>query len=118
MRRVELVNLKDVIAKDILQQSDTAAKAFAFTLFSEIISWTPVDTGRARANWNISNDSPDYSTTDNTASRGFDFSVSGGKDIYIANGLPYIVALDSGHSSQAPNGIISPALSSTRSKFL
>lgn len=75
-------------------------KTFAFMLYSSIVKKTPVDTGRARANWNISAGSPDLSVSDET-DKGFKNPKSvpdapGDTPIYISNNLPYISTLEFG----------------------
>ena len=83
-------------------------------LLNEIVQRSPVDTGRFRANNQVSIGSPEYSVTDATdksggatlqqgsavIAQGKPFSV-----IYIQNNLPYAEALEDGHSQQAPSGI-------------
>ena len=105
-------------------------RAAGFELGKRLMQRTPVDTGRARANWNASVNSPDYSTTGSfskkydkqhkhtgfaeakiqTAIRGLKFFT--GDTFYMSNALPYIGRLDSGTwSSQAPPpGIVAPVL--------
>lgn len=51
---------------------------------------TPVDTGYARANWVVEQDEQ-YSST-------------------VVNRVDYIEALEAGHSSKAPDGIIAAAM--------
>lgn len=82
----------------------------------EVVIATPIDTGQARFNWNVSFNGPDYSTD----TEGFqDFTRRGDwagklatsmavlarvgeKDtIYISNALPYIEQLNKGKSPQA-----------------
>jgi len=58
-------------------------------LQSELKMKTPVDTGRARDGW-ILNKGRGVNT--------------------ITNSVPYIEELDKGHSNQAPNGIVNPAI--------
>lgn len=65
---------------------------------------TPVDTGRARANWNVAEGRADTSTTKST--KGSFKAVSGKKDVYITNSLDYIGRLENGSSRQAPNGMV------------
>lgn len=115
-RTVKIVDLADVISNDVGKEKERLVRAFAFDLYGNIIKGTPVDTGRARANWNMTNDTPNFSTTESTSPR-FGTGISGDKVIYIANGLPYINRLDAGYSSQAPNGIIAPAIAKTRNKY-
>lgn len=83
-------------------------------LLNEIVQRSPVDTGRFRANNQVSIGSPEYNVTDATdksggatlqqgsavIAQGKPFSV-----IYIQNNLPYAEALEDGHSQQAPAGI-------------
>lgn len=90
--------------------SSILLRKIALDLYAEIIRRTPVDTGRARANWNLSINHPDITTT---ASTGIPSSVNISPsllknlpDIYISNGLPYVRELEFGRSDQAPNGFI------------
>ena len=75
-------------------------KRFAFMLYSAIVKKTPVDTGRARANWNISAGSPDLTVTEETdKSFGKQKKVpdaKGDTPLYISNNLPYIKTLEFG----------------------
>jgi hypothetical protein len=106
---------------------------------------TPVDVGTARSNWIVrlgnsfdfiynafsphasrwhkpyANPGSDRSETENieAARRQADAVLRGntkGEPIYITNNLPYIAALNAGHSKQAPAGFVqSSVLSGTRS---
>ena len=102
------------------------AKRMAFSAFKSIVIKTPVDTGRARSSWNISEGSIDQSVSpevDKTESRGRGSgkfqqatAISAKKlrqlrhvnsrfpVFYITNSLPYIIPLEEGHSSQADKG--------------
>lgn len=61
-------------------------------LHRDLIAGTPVDTGRARKGWRRTAEGSE-------------------------NMVPYIKPLDEGHSKQAPNGIIQPALNKLRQRF-
>ena len=83
-------------------------------LLNEIVSRSPVDTGRFRANNQVSIGSPEYGTIDTTDKNGSATFKQGsaviaqGKPysvIYIQNNLPYAEPLENGHSQQAPAGI-------------
>jgi hypothetical protein len=80
-------------------------------LFANIVRGTPVDTGRARANWNIEINTVDTSTSDNTTPKR---PTLGGlkltDNVFISNNLPYILPLEHGHSAQAPAGMVKTAL--------
>lgn len=93
-------------------------RALSLEALRRIMLKTPVDTGRARANWNVSIDAPDTSTNEAATIAGApakqaeggarivgaDFFA--GDEIYITNGLPYIKPLEDGHSKQAPQGMV------------
>ena len=89
-------------------------KKLAIQLFELIVLKTPVDTGRARASWNLSNANidigvappGDYSLED-ALNKVSEKSVVGmARTIWITNSLPYILALEHGHSQQAPTGMV------------
>ena len=113
-------------------------KAYAFALYSSIVKKTPVDTGRARGNWNVSVGSPDTSVDDpsgypkprkkgekvvkkvvklkykNSASLP---EPKGNESIFISNNLPYITTLEYGSSKQAPNGMVGVTLANNENIF-
>jgi len=74
---------------------------------------TPVDTGRARANWIVSVGRPRYQTTPDVDPSGAQAIAQGvravqsfkGGSIFITNSLPYIEFLEDGSSKQAPGGM-------------
>ena len=84
---------------------------------------TPVDTGHAQNNWIVNIGSPDTSdkasakpaggakATDTFASANASILAGYPKDgsfpvIYLQNNLPYALALEYGHSAQAPAGMV------------
>lgn len=85
-----------------------------------IVSGTPVDTGRARANWFMSFGRVSARETDSLAVpdtlRGNRWKITDG-NIYVHNSVEYIVYLDEGSSAQAPQGLIDPALAAIRGLF-
>jgi hypothetical protein len=87
----------------------------ALELFKRVIYKTPVDTGRARANWQVTigaqaggtvelNDKSGGATMSKAtaASAGF----KAGDTIYLTNNLPYIRRLEEGSSQKAPAGMV------------
>ncbi len=114
---INFSNLGKVIGVAIETESEEQYKAFALDVFGEVLKNTPVDTGRARANWHIQTHRADYSLDQGQTAN--EMSLLNAKDlpdIYISNGLDYVEALDDGYSKQAPNGIINPALAAVRSR--
>lgn len=83
-----------------------------------IMEKTPVDTGRARANWNTTAGEADVATDEGLTSADVASKQSAGagtiskhdftkgESIFVANGLPYIEELENGSSKQAPNGMV------------
>ncbi len=110
-KNVSIEHLGSVIKKNVEAELELEYKAYAFDLFSEIVKRTPVDTGRARSNWTIDINSPDYSTTDSTtAAEPSNINTEGFPDVFISSGLSYVSELDKGRSKQAPTGIIEPSI--------
>jgi len=99
----------------------TAKRAIVFNLFSEAIKRTPVDTGRAKNNWFVSDGAPILQTIDKTESSRIGqlgsesakqlgkINESFGLDI-LSNNLPYIQKLEFGSSNQAPAGMVRTTL--------
>jgi len=96
----------------------TLQKKLAFDIFADLVEQTPVDTGRAMNNWNISVGTVDRSVTDSGGSPG---GIQGAKEgiaaaslaglqpfstVWISNSLPYITFLNEGSSDQAPSGFV------------
>ena len=89
---------------------ETVVKRVSFDVYNKAKQNTPVDTGRARGSWNISEEYADLSTlpegeypTGTTNAVG---SISGKDEVHISNNLEYINALDEGRSRQAPSGMV------------
>jgi hypothetical protein len=87
----------------------------ALELFRRVIYKTPVDSGRARANWQVTIGAQASGTVEfddtnggatmsraTAASAGF----KAGDTIYLTNNLPYIRRLEEGYSQQAPAGMV------------
>lgn len=112
-------------------------KNYAFALYSSIVKKTPVDTGRARSNWNVSVGSPDLSTTEDTRKKpklkDKMPDPNGDESIFISNNLPYITKLEyggypnppkkgsgktvNGYSKQAPEGMVGVTLANNEAIF-
>lgn len=91
-------------------------RAIVMKVSARVILRTPVDTGRARANWQVSMGAPaggvveavDKTGTD-TLQKIKEFSVAIDHDdqpLFITNNQPYIEKLEEGSSDQAPNGMV------------
>ena len=94
-------------------------KMFVFALYNSITTKNPVDTGRSRANWNVSENEPDYTTFENKDKHyelkynnveQLPINAKSDESLFIANALPYIRRLEYGYSKQAPNGMVGVTL--------
>lgn len=89
-------------------------RAIATAMHGEVVSRSPVDTGRFRRNNIISIGAPVFSTTQEVDKDGAETKADGIAAlssltpytvVYIQNNLPYAERLENGHSGQAPAGI-------------
>jgi hypothetical protein len=101
-------------AQEAGKSVDETGRAIVLELFGSVIKDTPVDTGRARGNWQTTMNSP---ATTEIARDGAQPSLNelsselpsftGDKTIYLANNLPYIRRLEfDGWSQQSPEGMV------------
>jgi len=91
-------------------------KKITMEAFRRVIMRTPVDTGRARANWSVSEGQVgttyDIETTDKAGTKTVATAVrtvNGWEctgSIFLTNNLPYILNLEHGGSGQAPQGMV------------
>lgn len=99
--------------KKVVQAVDKKVRTAALVVDAELAVTTPVDTGRARANWLPSLNVPSSKTVEpggkeeiNTALNSFKI----GDTVFITNNLPYIRRLNEGYSKQAPAGFVDSAI--------
>ena len=92
-------------------------------LFKNVVQGTPVDTGRARGNWQATINTPATGSTEDTDKQGGPtisaasnaVSQAVGNVFYITNNLPYIYRLEfEGWSKQAPSGWVRTAIERTK----
>lgn len=95
-------------ADELEVETEQVVRKVALDVHTKVSMKTPVDTGRARANWNVSAGSPDRSVTEDTSAQVPTLKKGDGEEaIYITNSLPYIGKLEDGSSDQAPSGMVS-----------
>lgn len=109
------MSFNDDIQKLMRKYAITQAKAvsyFCIRVSHRVDAMSPVDTGLFRANWQASLDQP-YNGEAKLANRngGIDHVIpfaneADGHVFYLTNKVPYALALEYGHSDQAPNGIV------------
>ena len=115
-------------------------RAYALEAIRRLVLKTPVDTGRARGNWQVGEGSPDTTVSEATDPNGTRVAgelvarinrLTGMQLVYLTNGLPYIPVLEhggypireggtakvtaEGFSRQAPQGMIGVTIAELRS---
>lgn len=117
-----------VVAQDVVDGTSVIVRKCALAVDAAVVLGTPVDTGRARSNWQVELDQPAQGTIDAYAP-GKEGSTKGpnaqaaiaqgqqvvaaykpGQVIHITNNLAYIGRLNEGHSAQAPAGFVEAAV--------
>ena len=102
--------IEDFTAK-AMKAADMVFRGTALDIFGKVIHRTPVDTGRARGNWQTS---VGTYQTDYTSRIGRSLAEAGRvtktwnieRPIYFVNNLPYIIPLERGSSKQSPRGMV------------
>jgi hypothetical protein len=88
---------------------DDKIRAATSEVFSNIIQMTPVDTGRARGNWQCTIGAPFVGQDDTGSDEQIQRTIPrhSGSVVYLTNNVPYIGRLEyDAHSRQAPNGMV------------
>ena len=97
-----------------VDNAEKVVRKIGFDMHSRIVQRMPVDTGRAKANQQISiNSLPSGSVLEFDKSGNAAISKSGavltnfklGDTIFLYNNVEYIIPLEFGHSKQAPAGM-------------
>lgn len=87
-----VVKNKRRTTRQLEREKDAFVGRLSDSLLVNAKKFTPIDQGRARRGWR--------------KEKGF-------RQIQVVNRVPYIDALENGHSKQAPNGITRPAVRET-----
>jgi len=112
--QVFALDLQKFIDKAKAAPRDVVRK-IGIDIATSLINKSPVDTGRFKANWNVSFGYVDPLTTPSTDKGGGRTREririqlngwQGGDTIYLTNSLPYAIPLEYGHSKQAPLGMV------------
>jgi len=111
--------------RDAPEKANLFKRVVALHILRGVVMKTPVDTGRARANWQVGvNRRPrgQIAVSESGGQRGTAggaaitkgtgeiATVQPGEDVWISNNLPYIEVLENGSSKQAPNGMVGVTL--------
>lgn len=106
---------------EVVLQATRIQRLVAFELLRRIIIKTPVDTGRARNNWQVTINEPATGEKNDTQASASGVSTINnvliGQTIFITNNVPYIIFLEEGSSGQAPAGMVDISLSEVAAIF-
>lgn len=96
----------NAIFNELRQRADTLVAVVVLETDAKLKEQSPVDSGRFRASWRISEGEIDASvnTEADTTPQQYNEEIKAGKDYYLTNSLPYAQRLANGHSKQAPSG--------------
>lgn len=118
----ELGDLNGILKKSgqtVAENADRLVRRCALAVDAALVLATPVDTGRARANWQVEIGQPASGVVEPADQSGQGAiaagkqvieSYKGGSSINITNNLPYIERLNEGWSKQAPAGFVEQAV--------
>jgi len=118
----EFNRLMQKLGPHIADEFNDVATGLVLRLWREITARTPVDTGRARANWQLGSEAGSKTIDSGfskhqvpvpAASSVAEMSMSDRK--WIFNNLPYIERLEAGSSNQAPTGMVADSLAMVNS---
>lgn len=117
--------LEDVAKNIVPAELVNLQRQLVLDLLSRVVLKTPVDTGRARGNWQVEVGNLPAGVVETTqgpseiieagmkklASLGF------GQIVWVANNLEYVTFLEDGSSAQAPRGMLSLSLAELETIF-
>lgn len=94
--------------------ADEVVRGVTLSLFTAVIKDTPVDTGRARGEWQTTVQAPasgqngrfDQGGSGPIAEVVSKTPAGAGGETFMTNNLPYIERLENGYSKQAPAGMV------------
>ncbi len=110
------------IAKDITDKWDVVVRKVALDGARQLITQTPVDTGRAKANWSIAkntlpSDAFNSKIVNLSKQTRLAQTYECGETMYLYNNLEYMIPLEFGTSKQAPAGWIRATANTMQKKL-
>ena len=116
----------DAFAAGIPGKVEQFHRAIGIEALTRVVLKTPVDEGRARGNWQVSNGAPAAGEVEQVDPSGAAAIAAGTATIneakafsetHVTNNVPYIVKLNDGHSQQAPQGMVGTTMDELRTAF-
>ncbi len=123
--RMDLTNFAEVTMPG---EFDKFCKKIAEEVLIGVVEKTPVKTGKARGNWQVTEGEPSTVIVLDLDKDGV-FTISKGKGVidatkpfkrvtWITNNVPYIVLLEDGSSKQAPSGMVEVTLEEIKTRAI
>lgn len=115
------------VGAQIETQVSKITRRIGLGILSRVVLATPVDTGRARGNWQVDLAAPPAAEIDRLDKGGGATIADGSAEIgrmkgygriYLVNNVSYIGELNEGTSSQAPAGFVDAAIDAELAPFL
>lgn len=103
--------------KKVVEKLEKTVRAVALFVDAELVTTTPVDTGRARSNWLPTLNTPAAGQVEPGGKPDMGRAIAAytlADTILITNNLPYIRRLNEGYSKQAPAGFVDIALAKAK----
>lgn len=123
-------NRMRVVATAVPNRADVLVRQVTLAVAATVVKRTPVDTGRAKGNWQANLGAPaagalpkppggPAQAVNRAMERANEVAAAyrGGVDVHITNNLPYIQRLNEGSSDQAPAGFVEAAAASAVRKI-
>ncbi len=114
-------------AKSVPEMATVMQKKIVLEALRRLVMRTPVDTGRARGNWQVTIDQPAESQLDVTDPDG-DPTIHKGMAVlaglpdatvvWISNNVDYIEFLEQGGSQKSPEGMLAVTVAELREMFV
>lgn len=103
------------------EAAEKVMRATMFTLYSTTSRDTPVDTGRLRANWQVTLNQPAThqvggSTASNPSPTLNSYTID--KTMYLTNNLPYADVIENGGANRTANFMLKRALAGIKSSLV
>lgn len=111
-----------VQAQDVADNADKLVRKVAVAVDAAVVYGTPVDTGRARSNWQVELSAPAKGMVETLGPGAAQQSIDNANlviakynrdtatEIHLTNNLSYIGKLNDGWSAQAPAGFVETAV--------
>lgn len=105
--------LEEAYKRKVVEPLEKTVRQVAIFVDGELVDTTPVDTGRAKANWLPSINQVLTDTVEPDGKPDMTQAITSYKladTIFITNNLPYIRRLNEGSSKKAPAGFVDTAI--------